>query len=98
LQTKHPGSKIDSKFETPLKPNQMDSPLSSTIPVDTPKMAKGTQLTELGSPIIALTPLQSSFGTPHLGDMYVSDLTPISIEEIPSSDFFFSKKRKDVVK
>jgi hypothetical protein len=30
--------------------------------------------------------------------MYVSDLAPISIEEIPSSDFFFSEKRKVVVK
>ena len=29
---------------------------------------------------------------------YVSDLAPISIEETPSSDYFFSKKRKVVVK
>ena len=56
------------------------------------------QFTELGSPIIALTPLQSSFGTPNIKVIYVSDLTPISIEEIPSSNFFFSKKRKVVLK
>ena len=30
--------------------------------------------------------------------MYIIDLTPISIEEIPSLDFFFSRKRKVVVK
>jgi hypothetical protein len=30
--------------------------------------------------------------------VYVSDLTPISRDEIPSSDYFFSKKRKAVVK
>jgi hypothetical protein len=76
----------------------MIPPLSSTIPADTPKTTEGTQFTELGSPITALTPLQSSFGTPHLRAIYVSDLDPISIEEIPSSDFFFSKKRKVVVK
>jgi hypothetical protein len=52
----------------------------------------------LGSPIASLTPLQSTFGTPHLEFIYVSDLTPISREEIPSSDYFFSKKRKVVVK
>jgi hypothetical protein len=52
----------------------------------------------LGSPIASLTPLQSTFGTPHLEVIYVSDLTPISREEIPSSDYFFSKKRKVVVK
>jgi hypothetical protein len=52
----------------------------------------------LGSPISSLTPLQSNFGTPHLEVIYVSDLTPISREDIPSSDYFFSKKRKVVVK
>jgi hypothetical protein len=97
-QTEHPGSETDSKSETPLKPNQMIPPSSSTIPVDTPKTTEGTQLTELGSPITTLTPLQSTFGTPHLEVMYISELTPISIEEIPSSDFFFSRKRKVVVK
>ena len=73
-------------------------PLSSTTPTNIPKIAEGTQFIELGSPITALTPLQSSFGTPNLEVIYVSDLTPISIEETPSSDFFFSKKRKAVVK
>jgi hypothetical protein len=45
-----------------------------------------------------LTPLQSTFGTPHLEVIYASDLTPISREEIPPSDYFFSKKRKAVLK
>jgi hypothetical protein len=30
--------------------------------------------------------------------MFIEDLTPISTEEIPPSDFFFSRKRKVVVK
>ena len=30
--------------------------------------------------------------------IYVSNLTPISRDEIPPSDYFFRKKKKDVVK
>jgi hypothetical protein len=30
--------------------------------------------------------------------MFIKDITPISIEEIPPSDFFFSRKRKAIVK
>ena len=33
-----------------------------------------------------------------MGDIYVGDLTPISRDEIPPSDYFFSKKRKVVIK
>jgi hypothetical protein len=84
--------------ETPPKSSQMTPPLSSTIPADIPKTTGETQSTELGSPIASLTPLQSTFGTPHLEVIYASDLTPISREEIPSSDYFFSKKRRVVVK
>jgi hypothetical protein len=57
-----------------------------------------TRSTELGSPITSLTPLQSTFGLPQMGDIYVGDLTPISRDEIPPSDYFFSKKRKAIVR
>jgi hypothetical protein len=30
--------------------------------------------------------------------MFIEDLTPISVEEMPTSDFFFSKKRRAIVK
>jgi hypothetical protein len=30
--------------------------------------------------------------------VFIEDLTPILVEEMPRSDFFFSKKRKAVVK
>jgi hypothetical protein len=63
-----------------------------------PEKIGGTTSTELGSPITSLTPLQSTFGTPHEGVLYVSDLEPISRDEIPSSDYFFSKKRRAVLK
>jgi hypothetical protein len=92
LWIEHPGSETRFMFETPLKLNQMIPLLSSTIPADTPKTAEGTQFTELGSPITTLTPLQSSFGTPLLKSIYLSDLDPISIEEIPSLTYFLVRK------
>ena len=65
---------------------------------DIPEKIGGIASKELGSPITSLTPLQSTFGTPHEGCLYVSDLEPISRDEIPSSDYFFSKKRRVVLK
>jgi hypothetical protein len=65
---------------------------------DIPETVGGTASQELGSPITALTPLQATFGNPHEGVLYVSDLEPISRDEIPSSDYFFSKKRRAVLK
>ena len=52
----------------------------------------GTASKELGSPITVLTPLQSTFGTPYEGVLYVSDIEPISSDEIPPSNYFFNKK------
>ena len=43
-----------------------------------PEKIGGTASKELGSPITSLTPLQSTFGTPHEGVLYVSDIEPIS--------------------
>jgi hypothetical protein len=40
---------------------------------DIPENVGGTASKELGSPITALTPLQSTFRTPHEGFLYVSD-------------------------
>jgi hypothetical protein len=65
---------------------------------DIPKTVGGTTSKEIGSPITTLTPFQATFGNPHEGILYVSDLEPISRDEIPSSDYFFSKKRSVVLK
>jgi hypothetical protein len=86
------------RSETPPVSSKSMSPSSSTIPDDTSKTTGEVRSTELGSPITSLTPLQSTFGFPQLRALYVSDLEPISREEIPSSDYFFSKKRKVVLK
>ena len=72
-------------------------PSSPAFDVIIPESMGGTGSTELGSPITSLTPLQSTFGLPQMGDIYVGDLTPISKDEIPPSDYFFSKKRKAVL-
>jgi hypothetical protein len=71
---------------------------SPEIPKDVPEKTGGAASTELGSPITSLTPLQSTYGNPHKGALYVSDLKPISRDEIPSSDYFFSKKRREILK
>jgi hypothetical protein len=54
--------------------------------------------TEIDNPFQIVTPLQFTRGNPNAEVIFIGDLTPISIEEIPPSDFFFSKKRKVVVK
>jgi hypothetical protein len=80
-QTKEPETEKGKGIET-----------SPIVLDDIPENVGGTASKELGSPITALTPLQSTFGTPHEGVLYVSDLEPITRDEIPSSDYFFSKK------
>ena len=47
---------------------------------------------------MSLTPLQLSQGNPNDQVILVEDLTLISSEEMPTSDFFFSKKRRAIVK
>jgi hypothetical protein len=54
--------------------------------------------TEIGSPIQSVTPLQFSRGNPMAEVVFIGDLTPISAEEMPPSEFFFSKKRRAVVR
>ena len=71
---------------------------SPKIPGDIPKKVGGTASTKLGRHITSLTPLQFTYGNPQMEVLYVSDLEPISRDEIPSSDYFFSKKRKVVLK
>jgi hypothetical protein len=71
---------------------------SPEILEDFPKKVGGTTSMELGSPITSLTPLQSTYGSPQEGVLYVSDLEPFSRDEIPSFDYFFSKKRKAILK
>jgi hypothetical protein len=81
-----------------LKKGQDVPPLSPTTLVGTSNTTEQQQCTNIVTPITSLTHLQSNFGNPNSKIVFVSDLTPISPKEMPPSDFFFSKKRKAIVK
>jgi hypothetical protein len=53
---------------------------------------------EIGIPITSVTPLQFTKGNIDTEWIFKEDLTRISVEYFPPCEFFFSKKRKDVVK
>jgi hypothetical protein len=54
--------------------------------------------TALISPIPSLTPLATSFDLPCSEVINIDDLTPIEPEDMPSSDLFFNKKRKAIIR
>jgi hypothetical protein len=54
--------------------------------------------TALSSPIPSLTPLATSSELPGSEVINIDDLTPIQPEEIPSSNLFFNKKRKAIIR
>ena len=53
---------------------------------------------QINSPIVYVTPLQSTKGIPDAGWIFDEELTPIIVEELPPNEFFFDKKRKAIVK
>jgi hypothetical protein len=57
---------------------------------------QGDQSTALAIPIPSLTPLETSYDLSGSEVINEDDLTPI-VEEMPSSDFFFNKKRKAII-
>jgi hypothetical protein len=95
-ETDTPGKQVKDQTEIPSK-GVGDTPLSTSNEPVTDATMKQTS-TEIDSPIPSVTPLQSTKGNPDAGTIFKEDLTPISVEELPPSDFFFSKKRKVVVK
>jgi hypothetical protein len=78
------------------KGKELETP--SEISESFPRKVGGTSSTELGITITSLNPLQSTYGNPHEGALYVSDLELISRDEIPPSNYFYSKKRKAILK
>jgi hypothetical protein len=98
LKTKKPETKAESRSRIPPKFSKLTPPSSPGVGVNTPKEIGGKGSTEIGSPIDSLTPLQSTFGFPQTRDLFVDEFTSISIYEIPPSDYFFIKKKKDVLK
>jgi hypothetical protein len=73
-------------------------PSMPSTPAGTSNTIEQQQSMNIGTPITSLTPLQSSVRNLNSEIIFVSDLTPISPKEMLPSDFFFSKKRKAIVK
>jgi hypothetical protein len=90
------GPQAIAQLEAFLKQGQDASP--STPATYAANTVEQQQSIEIGTPITSLTPLQSSFGNPSSEVIFVGDLTPILPEEMPPSDFFFSKKQRAIVK
>jgi hypothetical protein len=95
---KKPETKAEWRFGIPPKSSKLTPPSSPVVDVNMPKEIKGKGSTEIGSPIASLTPLQSAFGFPQTGAIFVDDLTSISIDELPPSYYVFNRKRKVVLK
>jgi hypothetical protein len=87
-----------AQLKSYLKQGQIAPPSSPATPANISNTTEQQQSTKIATPITSLTPLQSSFINPSSEIIFVSDLTPFSLKEMPPSDFFFSKKRKAIVK
>jgi hypothetical protein len=87
-----------AQLEAFLKQGQTVPPLSPTTLPGTSNTTDKQQSTKIGTPITSLTPLQYSLRNPNSKIFFVNDLTPISLEEMPPSDFFFSRNWKAIVK
>jgi hypothetical protein len=83
-------------LEAFLKQGQDTSP--STLATFVANTTEKQLSKEIDTPITSLTPLQSSSRNPSFEVIFIGDLTPISLEEIPPSVFFFSMKRRAIVK
>jgi hypothetical protein len=66
-----------------LKQGQTVPPSLPTTPVGTSNTTEKQQYTEIGTPIISLTPLQFIIGNLNFEIVFIDDLTPISSEEMP---------------
>jgi len=96
LETDTPGKQVKDQTKIPSK-GVGDTPLSMSNEPVTDATMKQTSI-EIPSPIPFVTPLQYTKGNPDAGIIFKEDLTPTSVEELPPSDLFFSKKRKVMVK
>ena len=94
--TNPPSDQAKAQTEALIKKGE-EKPLSTPDKSDTDTVGKQPS-TKIGSPIKSVTPLQSSWGNPNAEVVFIEDLTPISAEEMPPSNFFFNKKRRAIVK
>jgi len=90
------GPQAMTRIEAFLKQGHATSPSTPNKPVT--NTIEQQLSTEIGNSIISLTPLQSSFKNPSSKVIFIDYITPISVEEMPPSVFFFSKKRRAIIK
>jgi hypothetical protein len=104
-QTKVEGSKDsapsleghqDKKEQTgcPKQGAETSNPPSELTSVVT----SGKSSKQVSNPIVSVIPLQSTKGIRDTGWIFGEELTPITVEELPSNEFFFDKKRKAVMR
>jgi hypothetical protein len=98
LQTKNLETEAKRRSRTPPESSKSTHPSSPAVDIIIPEAMGETWSMDLGSLITSLTLVQSTFGLPQMGDIYVGDLTPICRDEIPPFDYFFIKKRKAIVR
>jgi hypothetical protein len=98
LQTKKSETEVEKSSGRPPKSSKLTLPSSPGVDVNMPKAIGGKGYTEIGSPISSLTHLQSAFRFLQIRALFFDDLTSIPIYEIPPSDYFFSRKRKVILK
>jgi hypothetical protein len=91
-----PSNQAKDQTETLTKKGE-EGPLF-TMDESTTYAARKLSFTEISSPIHFITSLQFTRGNPNVEVIFIEDLAPISVEELPPSNFFFSEKRKAVVK
>jgi hypothetical protein len=84
------GPQEKAKLEAFLK--QGDDTYPSTPTTSVANTAEKQLSKEIGTPITSLTPLQSNFRNIRSEVIFIGDLTPIGLEDMTPSDFFFNKK------
>jgi hypothetical protein len=82
------------KIGGPKQEAETSNPPSEPTSAVTP----GKSSKQVGNPIVFVTPLQSTKGVPDVGWVFNEELMPIKMEDLPLNEFFFDKKRKDVMK
>jgi hypothetical protein len=86
----------EKKKETGDPEQEADIPNPSNKPAMVVTPEKPSK--EISSPIVSITPLQSTKGTPDARWIFGEEITPITVEKLPPNEFFFDKKRKVFVK
>jgi hypothetical protein len=86
-----------SLFEPFMKHGHMFPQLFSNTETHMKDVTIQEKFTALAIPIASLTPLATSSDLPGSEFINIDDLTPIKLEEMPSSYFFFNKKRKAII-